>query len=183
MLVLHLLCRETAAYRMQLCVIFTQNSVCAGGGGVTVGRCRELLDTIRDQAKAMGLTVIIEPGRSMVATSAALVNTITGVKSNGTKDFIVTDGSMSSLIRPSLYDAYQHIELTKPSECASCSCVVFRLFTHFGAIWICWLRSLQHSMLQSQCGGGSKQSSTCVISSELWGLGRAGSYGMSSVIQ
>jgi diaminopimelate decarboxylase len=54
----------------------------------------------------------------MVANAAALVNTVTGVKSNGTKDFIVTDGSMSSLIRPSLYDAYQHIELTKPTMCA-----------------------------------------------------------------
>ena len=38
-----------------------------------------------------------------------------GVKTNGNKNFIVVDGSMASLIRPSLYDAYQHIELTAPS--------------------------------------------------------------------
>jgi diaminopimelate decarboxylase len=36
------------------------------------------------------------------------------VKTNGNKNFIVIDGSMSTLIRPSLYDAYQHIELTAP---------------------------------------------------------------------
>jgi diaminopimelate decarboxylase len=39
-----------------------------------------------------------------------------GVKTNGSKHFIVVDGSMASLIRPSLYDAYQHIELTGPSS-------------------------------------------------------------------
>lgn len=79
--------------------------------------CRQLLDTIRAQATELGLTIIIEPGRSMVGNTSALVNTVTGVKTNGSKHFIVIDGSMSSLIRPSLYDAYQHIELTAPSRC------------------------------------------------------------------
>lgn len=37
-----------------------------------------------------------------------------GVKTNGNKNFIVVDGSMAELIRPSLYDAYQHIALTAP---------------------------------------------------------------------
>jgi diaminopimelate decarboxylase len=41
---------------------------------------------------------------------------VTGTKTNGTKNFIVIDGSMSAMIRPSLYDAYQHIELTKPTD-------------------------------------------------------------------
>lgn len=39
-----------------------------------------------------------------------------GVKTNGNKNFAVIDGSMATLIRPSLYDAYQHIELVKPSN-------------------------------------------------------------------
>ncbi|MEW5302539.1 MAG: hypothetical protein WDW38_002308 [Sanguina aurantia] len=75
----------------------------------------DLINTVRDLVKDLGLTLVIEPGRSMVATSSALVNTVTGVKTNGSKNFIVIDGSMSTLIRPSLYDAYQHIELTAPS--------------------------------------------------------------------
>eukprot|EP00877_Chromochloris_zofingiensis_P005286 jgi/Chrzof1/14759/Cz09g15050.t1 len=75
----------------------------------------DLINTVRDVVKQLGLTLIIEPGRSMVATSSALVNTVTGVKTNGSKQFIVVDGSMAALIRPSLYDAYQHIELTAPS--------------------------------------------------------------------
>eukprot|EP00878_Enallax_costatus_P018426 GHUV01019398.1.p1 GENE.GHUV01019398.1~~GHUV01019398.1.p1 ORF type:complete len:349 (+),score=145.22 GHUV01019398.1:422-1468(+) len=76
----------------------------------------DLIDTVRDIVKASGLTLIIEPGRSMVATSSAFVNTVTGVKTNGNKNFIVVDGSMASLIRPSLYDAYQHIEVTAPNS-------------------------------------------------------------------
>eukprot|EP01023_Acetabularia_acetabulum_P040561 TRINITY_DN3931_c0_g1_i4.p1 TRINITY_DN3931_c0_g1~~TRINITY_DN3931_c0_g1_i4.p1 ORF type:complete len:523 (-),score=78.47 TRINITY_DN3931_c0_g1_i4:93-1559(-) len=76
----------------------------------------DLIDTVRDVIKDLGLTIIIEPGRSMVGNTAALVNTVTGVKTNGNKHFIVIDGSMSTLIRPSLYDAYQHIELTAPSS-------------------------------------------------------------------
>jgi diaminopimelate decarboxylase len=84
--------------------------------------CRELLDTIRDNVKELGLTIIIEPGRSMIGNTCCLVNTVTGVKTNGNKNFIVVDGSMSTLIRPSLYDAYQHIELTDPSECVPCCC-------------------------------------------------------------
>lgn len=60
---------------------------------------KDLIDTVRDLVKDLGLTLVIEPGRSMVANSAALVNTVTGVKTNGNKNFIVVDGSMSALIR------------------------------------------------------------------------------------
>jgi hypothetical protein len=38
----------------------------------------DLIDTVRDIVKQSGLTLIIEPGRSMVATSSAFVNTVTG---------------------------------------------------------------------------------------------------------
>ena len=60
------------------------------------------------------ITLIIEPGRSIIGNTAVFVNRVTGVKTNGNKHFIVTDGSMAELIRPSLYDAYQHIELIEP---------------------------------------------------------------------
>jgi len=52
----------------------------------------------------------------MVASTGALVTAVTGVKENGNKKFIVVDGSMATLIRPALYDAYQHIELTAPCD-------------------------------------------------------------------
>ena len=95
------------------------------GGGLGIDYARQgdklptpmdLIDTVRDLVSALGLTLVIEPGRSMVATSAVLANTVIGVKTNGNKNFIVIDGSMAELIRPSLYDAYQHIELTAPCD-------------------------------------------------------------------
>eukprot|EP01018_Ginkgo_biloba_P032561 Gb_40927 [translate_table: standard] len=74
----------------------------------------DLINTVRELVLSRSLTLIIEPGRSLVANSCALVNRVTGVKTNGNKNFIVIDGSMAELIRPSLYGAYQHIELVSP---------------------------------------------------------------------
>ena len=54
----------------------------------------------------------MEPGRSMVGNSGALINDVIGVKENGRKKFIVIDGSMAANIRPALYDAHHHIEYT-----------------------------------------------------------------------
>lgn len=93
------------------------------GGGLGIDYTRsgaplptpaELISTVREQVSDLNLTLVIEPGRSMVATAGALVCEVTGVKQNGEKKFVVVDGSMSTLIRPSLYDAFQHIELTAP---------------------------------------------------------------------
>ncbi|BAF08658.1 probable diaminopimelate decarboxylase, chloroplastic [Oryza sativa Japonica Group] len=75
----------------------------------------DLINTVRELVLSRDLTLIIEPGRSLIANTCCFVNRVTGVKSNGTKNFIVVDGSMAELIRPSLYGAYQHIELVSPS--------------------------------------------------------------------
>ncbi len=93
------------------------------GGGLGIDYMREgekipspgdLIDTIRPQLKQAGLTIVVEPGRSLVGNTSIMVSNVIGVKSNGTKRFIVVDGSMAELIRPSLYDAYQFITLTEP---------------------------------------------------------------------
>ncbi|XP_068642646.1 diaminopimelate decarboxylase 1, chloroplastic-like [Aristolochia californica] len=74
----------------------------------------DLINTVRELVISRNLTLIIEPGRSLIANTCCFVNHVTGVKTNGTKNFIVVDGSMAELIRPSLYGAYQHIELISP---------------------------------------------------------------------
>ncbi|KAK9129806.1 hypothetical protein Sjap_010293 [Stephania japonica] len=74
----------------------------------------DLINTVRELVLSRGLTLIIEPGRSLIANTCCFVNRVTGVKTNGTKNFVVIDGSMAELIRPSLYGAYQHIELVSP---------------------------------------------------------------------
>ncbi|RDX79095.1 Diaminopimelate decarboxylase 1, chloroplastic, partial [Mucuna pruriens] len=82
--------------------------------GVILPTPRDLIDTVRELVLSRDLNLIIEPGRSLIANTCCLVNRVTGVKTNGSKNFIVIDGSMAELIRPSLYDAYQHIELVSP---------------------------------------------------------------------
>ncbi|GAU41405.1 hypothetical protein TSUD_244900 [Trifolium subterraneum] len=83
--------------------------------GAVLPKPRDLIDTVRELVLSRGLKLIIEPGRSLIANTCCLVNRVTGVKTNGSKNFIVIDGSMAELIRPSLYDAYQHIELVSPA--------------------------------------------------------------------
>ncbi|XP_028061191.1 diaminopimelate decarboxylase 2, chloroplastic-like [Camellia sinensis] len=75
--------------------------------GAVLPSPRDLIDTVRELVLSRDLNLIIEPGRSLIANTCCLVNRVTGVKTNGTKNFIVIDGSMAELIRPSLYDAYQ----------------------------------------------------------------------------
>ncbi|KAH0458754.1 hypothetical protein IEQ34_011568 [Dendrobium chrysotoxum] len=74
----------------------------------------DLINTVRELVHSRDLNLIIEPGRSLIANTCCFVNRVTGVKTNGTKNFVVIDGSMAELIRPSLYGAYQHIELVSP---------------------------------------------------------------------
>ncbi|KAL0376161.1 UNVERIFIED_CONTAM: Diaminopimelate decarboxylase 1, chloroplastic [Sesamum calycinum] len=82
--------------------------------GAVLPTPRDLIETVRKLVVSRNLNLIIEPGRSIIANTCCFVNRVTGVKTNGTKNFIVVDGSMAELIRPSLYDAYQHIELVSP---------------------------------------------------------------------
>jgi len=59
-------------------------------------------------------TLIIEPGRSLVGNAGVLLCRVIGIKDTGEKKFIVTDASMSELIRPSLYGAYHDIGFIEP---------------------------------------------------------------------
>ena len=93
-----------------------------GGLGIDYERTGEeiptpsnLIHSIRDLLTE-DVALIIEPGRSIIGNTAVLVNRVVGVKTNGNKHFIVTDGSMAELIRPSLYDTYQHIDFIEPVD-------------------------------------------------------------------
>lgn len=57
----------------------------------------------------VGWQVLIEPGRSVVADAGALLVTVLYVKEQGGHRFVITDGSMTDLIRPALYDAVHPI--------------------------------------------------------------------------
>jgi diaminopimelate decarboxylase len=52
-----------------------------------------------------GWHLMIEPGRSIVADAGLLLVSVLYVKEQGGQRFVITDGSMTDLIRPALYDA------------------------------------------------------------------------------
>jgi diaminopimelate decarboxylase len=59
--------------------------------------------------KAGGLTLLLEPGRFLVAQAGALVARVLYVKKNGAKTFVIVDAAMNDLIRPALYQAHHEI--------------------------------------------------------------------------
>lgn len=61
---------------------------------------------ILKQAKC---TLVIEPGRSIVANTGILITKALYRKDNGVKKFVIVDAGMNDLIRPSLYQAYHQI--------------------------------------------------------------------------
>ncbi|HWP84035.1 MAG TPA: diaminopimelate decarboxylase, partial [Terriglobia bacterium] len=66
---------------------------------------RRILRAVRGS----GSTLLLEPGRALVAESGVLVTRVIRTKATGRKNFVVVDAAMNDLIRPSLYDAYHEI--------------------------------------------------------------------------
>ena len=58
----------------------------------------------------LDLTVIGEPGRFLTANAGYFVTKVMYEKKNDDKRFVIVDGAMNDLIRPSLYDAYHFVE-------------------------------------------------------------------------
>ncbi len=56
-------------------------------------------------AKELGLVLLVEPGRSLVGAAGALLVRVLYRKRNGAREFIIVDGGMNALLRPSLYGA------------------------------------------------------------------------------
>ncbi len=66
---------------------------------------RNLIPLLRGR----GLTLIIEPGRSIVGNAGILVTRVLYQKKVEQKEFVIVDAGMNDLIRPSLYGAYHHL--------------------------------------------------------------------------
>jgi diaminopimelate decarboxylase len=55
------------------------------------------------------VTLVMEPGRSIVGNAGILVTRTLYLKQGEGKTFVIVDAGMNDLMRPSLYDAYHHI--------------------------------------------------------------------------
>ncbi|WP_428737762.1 diaminopimelate decarboxylase [Sulfurimonas sp.] len=65
---------------------------------------------------ALDMTIICEPGRFLTANAGYFLTKVLYEKQNGEKKFVVVDGAMNDLIRPSLYSAYHEIEAISDNE-------------------------------------------------------------------
>jgi len=86
-----------------------------GGLGVvyndeTTIRETDYTAAIFEAVKGLDLTIMCEPGRYMVANAGAFFTRVLYEKYNGDRRFVIVDGAMNDLIRPSLYSAYHKIE-------------------------------------------------------------------------
>jgi len=80
--------------------------------------------TVLDALFGLDITVVCEPGRFLVGNSGTFVTKVLYEKINGAKRFVIVDGAMNDLIRPSLYDAYHKIEvIDKQEDSSDCNVV------------------------------------------------------------
>jgi len=86
------------------------------GGGLGIIYKDEKPQTAQDFADAIlpylektGLKIVMEPGRFIAGNAGIFVTKALYLKNNGVKKFLIVDGGMNDLMRPSLYDAYHEI--------------------------------------------------------------------------
>lgn len=72
--------------------------------------------TIQDYAaailaplRAIGLRVLLEPGRLLVGNAGVLLTRVRYIKQSDHKKFVIVDAGMNDLIRPALYQSYHEI--------------------------------------------------------------------------
>ena len=87
------------------------------GGGIGVSYNSEKTFSINEFAertsplfKKLDCEIIFEPGRFLTANAGILVTEVLYNKQNGEKNFIVVDAAMNDLLRPSIYQAYHHVQ-------------------------------------------------------------------------
>lgn len=69
----------------------------------------DIAELIKDYFESQQVTLILEPGRSIVGEAGFLLTKINYVKENPEKNFVVVDAGFNDLIRPAMYGAYHDI--------------------------------------------------------------------------
>ena len=91
------------------------------GGGLGVTYTNEAPPSVADYAaaileptKGLGATLVLEPGRAIVANAAVLICRALYRKETQTGRFLVVDAGMNDLLRPALYEAHHDIRPVRP---------------------------------------------------------------------
>lgn len=70
--------------------------------------------------------IVLEPGRLIVGNAGIMVSKVVYVKPTANRGFVIIDGAMNDLVRPSMYGAYHHIlPVAEPAPGAEASPVDF----------------------------------------------------------
>lgn len=67
-----------------------------------------------DATRGLGVTLVLEPGRFIVAEAGVLLTRVLYRKRSGGKEYVVVDAGMNDLLRPSHYDAYHAVTAVTP---------------------------------------------------------------------
>ncbi len=92
-----------------------------GGLGITYEREKppypaELAKALAPVLKRLGMSVVTEPGRSIVGNAGVLLTTVLYTKTTPANNFIIVDAGMNDLIRPSLYGSFHDIRPVEEKE-------------------------------------------------------------------
>ncbi|MEX2663147.1 MAG: hypothetical protein WD227_14555, partial [Vicinamibacterales bacterium] len=96
--------------------VFIDHVDLGGGLGISydgspVPSAEEYADAILPALRDSGLTLVLEPGRNIIAPAGVLLSRVIDVKPQpGGPLFVILDAGMTELIRPMLYDAFHRIE-------------------------------------------------------------------------
>ncbi len=74
----------------------------------------EYAAAIRAGLRGLDVTLVLEPGRSIVGNAGALVTRVVYRKDGSAKRFVIVDAAMTDLVRPALYGSYQAIQPVRP---------------------------------------------------------------------
>ena len=93
------------------------------GGGLGVRYRDETPVDLGDYASMLGAlmrgrreTLLLEPGRRLVADAGVLLTRVEYLKPGAAKSFAIVDAAMNDLLRPALYDAWHAIDPVRPRD-------------------------------------------------------------------
>jgi diaminopimelate decarboxylase len=95
---------------------FALRTLDIGGGlgvsydGSGVPDAEQLAAAVLPALAGLPLTLVLEPGRSLVAAAGVLLTRVLYVKQGYGRRFVVVDAGMNDLLRPALYEAFHRVE-------------------------------------------------------------------------
>src|SRR5262249_13019027 len=115
-------------------------------------------------AKPLGVHLLLEPGRTIIAPAGILLTRVLYTKTNRNKTFVVVDAAMNDLLRPALYSAVHPITRVTRSKNEKLARVRVDIVGPVCETGDCFLRSWPLGSVNS---------------GEVLAIGTAGAYGMS----